>query len=100
MDTVILLLGVIGLAAALLMKYSKKVRKAAGLDNPAVNQRYANYKANFIIAVCLILIAYEAIGMFNPSIKGKYDFALSVVLIGAILVDMLMKQKMKREIKK
>lgn len=96
MDMIILLLGVGGLIAALLMKYSKKARKALGLDNPDVNQRYTNYKANFIIAVCLILIVYEAIGFINPSLSGKYDFALGIVLIIAILVDNIVKKRMRR----
>jgi hypothetical protein len=96
MDIVILLLGVIGLTAALLTKFSKGVQKAFGLDNPDADKRYANYKANFIIAVCLILIAYEAVGLINPSLSGKYDFALAIVLIIAILVDNIIKKKMKK----
>jgi len=96
MDLIIMLLGVVGLVAALLMRFSKGAQKAMGLDNPAADRRYATYKANFIIVVCLILIAYEAIGLINPSLSGKYDFVLSVVLIIAILVDMVVKRKLKK----
>jgi len=100
MDYIILLLGIAGLAVSMLMKFNKTAQKAFGLNDPTVNKKYTSYKTSFLIVVCTILIIFEGVGIVYPAMSGKYDGILASILIAAILVDAVVKKRLKKEDKK
>ena len=100
MDYLILLLGVIGLVVSLLMKFSKTAQKAFGLNDPTVNKKYTSYKTSFLIVVCTVLIIFEGVAIVFPATSGKYDGILALVLIVAIVVDVFVKKRIRKEDKK
>jgi hypothetical protein len=99
MDYVILVLATLGLAMTLYMKFSKKAQDRLQSD-PSANIKYTNYKTNFLIVICSLLILFEGAGILFPGIKGKYDGIMAAVLLAAIVADTFVKRKIQKEAKK
>ncbi len=99
MDYVILILATLGLAMTLYMKFSKKAQGRLQSD-PSANIKYTNYKTNFLIVICILLILFKGAGLLIPGINGKYDGILAAVLLAAIVADTFVKRKIQKEAKK
>ncbi|MHC1720873.1 MAG: hypothetical protein AB9844_09495 [Clostridiaceae bacterium] len=94
MTSIILIFGIIGLAASLLIKYSKFVQGYLRIEH-AKNKKYIYGKMNLLMVLSIILILYAVMEMTNPAVKGKYDLILSSILLLVILIDMIVQRKVK-----
>lgn len=99
MDYIILILATLGLGMTLYMKFSKKVQSKMQND-PSANMKYTNYKTNFLIVICILLILFEGAGILFPSFNGKYDGIMAAVLLAAIVADTFVRRKIQKEAKK
>jgi cell division protein FtsW (lipid II flippase) len=96
LTSIILVLAVLGVVLGLLMKFNKTFQDALRLNAPDVNKKYINYKINFLIVIGVVLIIVQTISMAYPNLSDKLDMIVSAFLLVAIILDVIVKRKMKK----
>ncbi|AYD40936.1 hypothetical protein D4Z93_10555 [Clostridium fermenticellae] len=100
MNNLILLLGIGGIIQGLGMKYSKSVRKKFKIDSEKVNQKYMNFKINFLIVTGALLLVIQLIDYFNHQLGNKLYIFLPAYLLAAITIDMVYRNRMIKKSRK
>lgn len=92
MTNLLILLGIMGIVQGLGMKYSKSVRKKFRLDAEGVDQKYVNFKANFLAILGAAILIVQLVAYYYSSLASNMEMILSAFLLLAIAVDFIYKK--------
>lgn len=84
----IMFVAALGIALGIYMRFNAK-------DQP--NKAYINYKTSFLMVVGAGIIIIQGLSIMRPTMSSKLDMIMSGFLIVAILVDTLVKRKMRNK---
>ncbi len=93
MSGLLIFMGFMGVIQGLGMKYSKAVRTKFKLNAEGVDQKYVNFKANFLIIIGGIILIFELITFINPPFGNRLEIMLPAVLLLGITWDFIYKRK-------
>ncbi|RMC98384.1 hypothetical protein D9O40_13410 [Clostridium autoethanogenum] len=91
----LMFMGFMGVIQGIGMKYSKAVRTKFKLDTEGVDQKYVNFKANFLMILGGVILIFQAVTFINPTFGSKLQVMLPAVLLVAITWDFIYNRKRK-----
>ena len=92
MSALLVFMGFMGVIQGFGMKYNKAVRKKFRLDAKGVDQKYVNFKANFLIILGGIILIFQLITFINPPFGSRLEIMLPAVLLLGITWNFIYKR--------